>query len=308
MSWLLRGAQSALFYYASCTPCLERRHKAKRRKEAAKTRKEREILITEQPDLALAFQYKPVAFETNKCWAEEIAAGPGPPKGWRGHETMKKAYLKAQQQQRDASPERSPPSSPFSSSSPSHPLPYQPPLTRLDDPIIPPIVALPRSRQEVASWIKRPPPSADIMMGRAPPADPEDDFPAPQRPLGAYIRPSSSLHPRSLHTPPASRQASALAPATSNEKNLPRRLPPPLQLHPPSDSDTDSASETSCSPISIDTPPPSAAAVLGNYAIDDSPQWDFLVAAVGPELFPAKYPYQSHADRAGQGRWTDGAY
>ena len=78
--WLWRGAQSAVFYYATCTPCAEKVDRRKRMKEAeaARSRREKEKneeIIADQPR---PFP-QPTAFSTNAGWAEEIALGPGPP-------------------------------------------------------------------------------------------------------------------------------------------------------------------------------------------------------------------------------------
>ncbi|KAF7585986.1 hypothetical protein BBP40_009739 [Aspergillus hancockii] len=78
--WLWRGAQSAVFYYATCTPCSEKVDRRKRMKEAeaARSRREKEKseeIIADQPR---PFP-QPTAFSTNPGWAEEIALGPGPP-------------------------------------------------------------------------------------------------------------------------------------------------------------------------------------------------------------------------------------
>jgi hypothetical protein len=79
--WFWRGTQSAIFYYVSLSPCLEYNHKRKRRKEANRSQKERAELQILQPGLI----HQPVPFQTNQYWAEEIEAGPGPPRGWRKH-------------------------------------------------------------------------------------------------------------------------------------------------------------------------------------------------------------------------------
>ena len=79
--WFWRGTQSAIFYYVSLSPCLEYNHKRQRRKEANRSQKERAELELSQPGLI----HQPVPFQTNQYWAEEIQAGPGPPRGWRKH-------------------------------------------------------------------------------------------------------------------------------------------------------------------------------------------------------------------------------
>ncbi|EFR01573.1 hypothetical protein MGYG_04576 [Nannizzia gypsea CBS 118893] len=74
--WLFRGAQSAIFYYAACTPCTEHLQKRKRKRDAARSAREagRDALVTDQPVF-----YQPTPFSTNRYWGEEIALGPGPP-------------------------------------------------------------------------------------------------------------------------------------------------------------------------------------------------------------------------------------
>ncbi|KAF5860452.1 hypothetical protein ETB97_001461 [Aspergillus alliaceus] len=78
--WLWRGAQSAVFYYATCTPCAEKVDRRKRMKEAEAARSRR---AKEKHDEIVADQPRPfpqpTAFSTNPGWAEEIALGPGPP-------------------------------------------------------------------------------------------------------------------------------------------------------------------------------------------------------------------------------------
>lgn len=79
-SWFWRGTQSAIFYYASCTPWVEYKHGKKRKRQAAKARKERnEDTIYMQPGVVR----QPAPFQTNEEWAQEIVEGPGPPKGWK---------------------------------------------------------------------------------------------------------------------------------------------------------------------------------------------------------------------------------
>ncbi|KAF3480210.1 uncharacterized protein GIQ15_05557 [Arthroderma uncinatum] len=74
--WLFRGAQSAIFYYAACTPCTEQLQRRKRKRDALRTAREvgRDALVADQPVF-----YQPSPFSTNTYWSEEIALGPGPP-------------------------------------------------------------------------------------------------------------------------------------------------------------------------------------------------------------------------------------
>ncbi|KAJ5391669.1 hypothetical protein N7509_007159 [Penicillium cosmopolitanum] len=77
--WLYRGAQSAVFYYATCTPCAEGIDRRKRRKDAVRTQRLKEKhdpdIVTDQPRLFP----QPTPFSTNEGWDQEIALGPGPP-------------------------------------------------------------------------------------------------------------------------------------------------------------------------------------------------------------------------------------
>ncbi|KAL2828487.1 hypothetical protein BDW59DRAFT_49912 [Aspergillus cavernicola] len=86
--WLFRGAQSAVFYYATCTPCADSINRRKRKKEAVRSRSQREkqysdAIITDQPR---PFP-QPAPFSTNPGWTEELVLGPGPPKKRGGHRT-----------------------------------------------------------------------------------------------------------------------------------------------------------------------------------------------------------------------------
>ncbi|KKZ63834.1 hypothetical protein EMCG_01868 [[Emmonsia] crescens] len=83
--WLFRGAQSAVFYYAACTPCAASIHRRKRKKDAAKTHREPPPTVTSNNDNDIVTDQPPVVFQqpfpfsTNTYWEEEIALGPGPP-------------------------------------------------------------------------------------------------------------------------------------------------------------------------------------------------------------------------------------
>lgn len=76
--WLARGVQSAIFYYATCTPCAAAEDRRRRKKEAVRARREQAksaVVVTDQPQLF----HQPTPFSTNAGWMEEIALGPGPP-------------------------------------------------------------------------------------------------------------------------------------------------------------------------------------------------------------------------------------
>jgi hypothetical protein len=70
--WFLRGVQSAVYYYVSCTPYNEWKYKRKRAREAKETQPD---VVYTQPGLVR----QPVAFQTNEGWGEEMVLGPGPP-------------------------------------------------------------------------------------------------------------------------------------------------------------------------------------------------------------------------------------
>jgi hypothetical protein len=78
--WLARGVQSAIFYYATCTPCAAAEDRRRRKKEAVRAQREQARsrsteIVTDQPQ---PFP-QPTPFSTNAGWMEEIALGPGPP-------------------------------------------------------------------------------------------------------------------------------------------------------------------------------------------------------------------------------------
>ena len=71
---LHRGIQSAIFYYLSCAPCSDARHRKKRKQEARRDKADRELLEGQMPDL-----YRhPSPSSTNPYWQAEIALGPQP--------------------------------------------------------------------------------------------------------------------------------------------------------------------------------------------------------------------------------------
>ncbi|KAJ6120658.1 hypothetical protein N7523_004938 [Penicillium sp. IBT 18751x] len=199
--WLYRGAQSAVFYYATCTPCAESRDRRKRRKEAARTQREKEKakldqeLVTDQPR---PFP-QPTPFSTNEGWREEIILGPGPParrggkscnvrtNSWNTENTDHGSHLKdktgrlmhplnerwkSMRYQREDEPlwgqEVRGSSIGFSGrgrADPNEPSKYYtarvPPVNDLH----PPIVSGPSSRAETR-WMLQPPPSAKVMAGK----------------------------------------------------------------------------------------------------------------------------------------------
>ncbi|ETN42862.1 uncharacterized protein HMPREF1541_02020 [Cyphellophora europaea CBS 101466] len=92
--WFWRGVQSAIFYYVSCAPILEFKHKQQRRKEAKSAQNE---VVTQQPGIV----QQPRAFQTNPQWTEEVLLGPGPPKGWEPHAMLRDAKKKLKRSAND---------------------------------------------------------------------------------------------------------------------------------------------------------------------------------------------------------------
>ncbi|KAL9596703.1 MAG: hypothetical protein Q9219_005614 [cf. Caloplaca sp. 3 TL-2023] len=88
MSWLWRGFQSAVFYYLSCAPCNQLAYRRRRRKGAARSKREK---ATEE-----GLYRHPSPFSTNIYWREEMALGPGPPQKKRDRDHRERQ----QQQQR----------------------------------------------------------------------------------------------------------------------------------------------------------------------------------------------------------------
>ncbi len=72
---LLKGIQSAVFYYLSCAPCTKITSRRKRKAEAARARQEKAAFEKQKPGLYA----HPSPFSTNIYWHEEISMGPGPP-------------------------------------------------------------------------------------------------------------------------------------------------------------------------------------------------------------------------------------
>jgi hypothetical protein len=104
-NWLVRGAQSAVFYYISCGPCLTISSARKRRKARVRDRKEKEESVARRPEVYA----HPGPAELNQYWLEDIDLGPFPPrkrqrKGTRdsqGKPTGKQASLASLDSARD---------------------------------------------------------------------------------------------------------------------------------------------------------------------------------------------------------------
>ncbi|KAJ5578226.1 uncharacterized protein N7459_007190 [Penicillium hispanicum] len=195
--WLYRGVQSAVFYYATCTPCAMSVDRRKRRKEAARAQRLKEKcdneLVSDQPR---PFP-QPTPFSTNAGWRDEIALGPGPPTRRGGHRNNQRTNSwttdQSSQMKKDKSGRLMQPlgdrlnwmryqredeplwgqevrgsSIGFSGrgrADTNEPAKYYaaqvPPVNDLH----PPIVSGPRSRAETR-WMLQPPPSARVMAGK----------------------------------------------------------------------------------------------------------------------------------------------
>ncbi|KIX94521.1 uncharacterized protein Z520_09907 [Fonsecaea multimorphosa CBS 102226] len=89
-NWFLRGVQSAVFYYVSCSPWLGYKHRRKRRREAKEQAQAKAEIVVTQPGIVT----QPGPFQTNEAWAEELMLGPGPPKGWKKDTLLQKLQKK----------------------------------------------------------------------------------------------------------------------------------------------------------------------------------------------------------------------
>ncbi|KAK3900304.1 hypothetical protein C8A05DRAFT_17378 [Staphylotrichum tortipilum] len=86
MSYLV-AAQSALFYFLACTPCLQLQHQHKTRQQAKRDREMKERIVMEQPHLYI----HPDPFHTNPYWDEEIRMGPSLPKKRKNSDAASKS-------------------------------------------------------------------------------------------------------------------------------------------------------------------------------------------------------------------------
>ncbi|KAI5302267.1 pheromone processing endoprotease [Ascosphaera pollenicola] len=100
--WLFRGAQSAVFFYMTCTPCAEHVDRKRRKRSAARGFRD-PIPLTEDgaaTDQQPVF-HQPFPFSTNIYWEEEITLGPGPPaRRKNGKANNQRSLDKHKQQQR----------------------------------------------------------------------------------------------------------------------------------------------------------------------------------------------------------------
>ncbi|KZZ92606.1 hypothetical protein AAP_02687 [Ascosphaera apis ARSEF 7405] len=100
--WLFRGAQSAVFYYMTCTPCAEHLDRKRRKRSAARGYRD-PIPLTENgtdTEQQPVF-HQPFPFSTNIYWEEEITLGPGPPaRRKNGKANNQRSLDKHKQQQR----------------------------------------------------------------------------------------------------------------------------------------------------------------------------------------------------------------
>ncbi|KXX80112.1 hypothetical protein MMYC01_202847 [Madurella mycetomatis] len=81
------AAQSALFYFLACTPCLKVQNHHRSRQQAKKERAVKERIVMEQPHL-----YRhPEPYNTNPYWSEEIRMGPSLPRKGKGLDRSSKS-------------------------------------------------------------------------------------------------------------------------------------------------------------------------------------------------------------------------
>lgn len=215
--WLYRGAQSAVFYYASCTPCALSVDRRKRKKDAVRARRlnaqydaqYNAEIVSDQPR---PFP-QPTPFSTNEGWREEIALGPGPPTrrggnrisqrtdSWNTDQSLQSKKDKngkstnplgerwnrmRYQREREDEPlwgqqEVRGSSIGFSGrgrAGPSDTPKYYACVPPVND-LHPPIVSGPRSRAETR-WMLQPPPTAKAMLGK------ESFDSSPRESVGAY--------------------------------------------------------------------------------------------------------------------------
>ncbi|EXJ71685.1 uncharacterized protein A1O5_05493 [Cladophialophora psammophila CBS 110553] len=114
-NWFLRGVQSAVFYYVSCSPCLGYRHRRKRRREAKEQAQAKAEIVVTQPGIVT----QPGPFQTNEAWAEELMLGPGPPKGWKKDTLLQKLQKKVYTETPSSDAAPSSPETPESSPQPA---------------------------------------------------------------------------------------------------------------------------------------------------------------------------------------------
>ncbi|KAJ5917660.1 hypothetical protein N7466_011214 [Penicillium verhagenii] len=196
--WLYRGAQSAVFYYATCTPCAMSIDRRKRKKDAARTQRLKEKydpeIVTDQPQ---PFP-QPTPFSTNAGWREEIVLGPGPPtrrggnrnpqrtNSWKSDDSLQvkdksgslmhpigERWNRLRNQREDEplwGQELEVRGSSIGFSGRGRADPYEPSkyytarVPPVND-LHPPIVSGPISRAETR-WMLQPPPSARVMAGK----------------------------------------------------------------------------------------------------------------------------------------------
>lgn len=89
MSWFWRGAQSAVFYYLSCTPWFSYLHERKREKERNQAR-----AAKAGEDVENGEYVHPLPSDTNAHWHEEIMMGPGLKRGRISKEKAKSESTK----------------------------------------------------------------------------------------------------------------------------------------------------------------------------------------------------------------------
>ncbi|OAP60906.1 hypothetical protein AYL99_05908 [Fonsecaea erecta] len=115
-NWFLRGVQSAVFYYVSCSPWLGYKHRRKRRREAKEQAQAKAEIVVTQPGIVT----QPGPFQTNEAWAEELMLGPGPPKGWKKDTLLQKIQKKVPKEPPGSNPQPPSAETPAPSSEPGN--------------------------------------------------------------------------------------------------------------------------------------------------------------------------------------------
>ncbi|KAK5734857.1 hypothetical protein LTR17_008629 [Elasticomyces elasticus] len=194
----IRGLQSVIFFYLSCAPCISSRALKQRKRDAERDRKDKAEALAHTPE---TYQH-PSPSATNPYWAAEIAAGPTPNLG-KGRKKKAQTNTNSPRKGNGGAAPQSNNSSPSASSTNIAQLdgrndskfsvgprqrvdeedcigngPTRPPKAytkeRYDDYTNPPIndmhpaTVTKFTRDEVA-WLMEPPPTADVMMGKARP-------------------------------------------------------------------------------------------------------------------------------------------
>jgi hypothetical protein len=159
-NWFIRGAQSAVFYYVSCGPCLSADHQRKRKRDAQESRRKNERIKDRNPD---AYTHPP-AFGLNMYWQEEMQLGTGLP-------MMEKKQLQSRRQMKYRRPDEEViivdeidhEEEEDSKGRWKIGEPKAPEVNELH----PPVTSFIPQKEEDRRWMKQPPPSTMYMQGKS---------------------------------------------------------------------------------------------------------------------------------------------